>query len=623
MKYWQTTFDQISPPQGVGEEPGEGKFPPMTAPDIPTQFPTSGEDLRAWSALLDTPVWDRFPEAITANAQEVYPGVGDPLSFDCNLLAIEHASRTFIDQVGLAGIMGQNDWPDVGYYPAYYGRPHINISAFREMVKYIPGGSPEALDEQLFGKTRDGTEPAWKPGRREQLTRLRTTVKVLPLVRRTPADLARNEDAVEDFMQQVQAADLTAWSDEDLMAMLDRALRRNLRTTEIHTRVTLFSGSGLENLRAFLVEQDFDDVDAVVAELNTGLRDIESAKPGREISRLGAYVRGDETLRRIFDGDPPSILAAIEDSDDRSVQVFRERFQSFLRTYGYRGVRELGLATHVWAQRPESVITLVKSQAERADAVNPEAELRIQEEKRERRTEEVESRLGMMKRRKFRGLLKAAHDGITGRERAKSQWVRSTHSIRLIVREAGRRLIERDVLDDVDDVFYMRLRDLRQAMAGTPRPDMRAVVVGYQKTKEVCERVATPERFVGRPDAWWRDDATHASAPSQNGLLRGIPVSPGRVTARARVIKKLQDDIDLEPGEILVCPFTDAAWTPLFFNAAAVVMDLGGPLSHGSTVAREYGLPAVVNVKTGTQMIRDGQQITVDGTKGEVELETT
>ena len=71
---------------------------------------------------------------------------------------------------------------------------------------------------------------------------------------------------------------------------------------------------------------------------------------------------------------------------------------------------------------------------------------------------------------------------------------------------------------------------------------------------------------------------------------------------------------------MLVCPFTDAAWTPLFFNAAAVVMDLGGPLSHGATVAREYGLPAVVNVKTGTRQIRDGQQITVDGARGEVLL---
>jgi phosphohistidine swiveling domain-containing protein len=595
----------------------------MPAPDIPTHFPTTEAELRAWNAFLDTPVWDRFPEATTANAQEVYPGVGDPMSFDCNLIAIEHASRTFNQQIGLAGIMGQDAWHDVGYYPAFYGRPHINISAFREVMKYIPGGSPEALDEQLFGKTRDDGEPAWKPGWRERLIRLRTTAKILPLLRRTPSDLARNEEAVEGFMQDMQASDMAMWPDAELMATLDRALKRNFRTTEIHTRVTLFSGSGLENLRAFLIDQGFEDVDALVADLNTGLREIESAKPGREISRLASYVRGDEALRRIFEGDPASILAAIAASGERSVQVFNERFKRFLRTYGYRGIRELGLTTHVWAQRPESVIGLIKSQAERTDAQDPEQELREQEEKRERRTEEVEARLSPIPRRKFRGLLKAAHQGIAGREQAKSQWVRSTHSMRLIIREAGRRLVERNVLDEVDDVYYMRLRDLRQAMAGSPRPDMRELVAGYKKTKEVCERVATPERFTGKPNAWWRENPTRIEAETagaREGVLRGIPVSPGRVTAKARVIKELQDDIDLEPGEVLVCPFTDAAWTPLFFNAAAVVMDLGGPLSHGATVAREYGLPAVVNVKSGTRVIRDGQEITVDGTKGEVLL---
>jgi len=200
--------------------------------------------------------------------------------------------------------------------------------------------------------------------------------------------------------------------------------------------------------------------------------------------------------------------------------------------------------------------------------------------------------------------------------------VRSTHSIRLIVREGGHRLVERGAIDEVDDVFYMRLRDLRGAMSGTPRPDLRELIAGYKETKAICERVVLPERFTGKPEAHWRERQPSPVATATDGVLRGIPVSPGRVTAKARVIKELQDDIDLDPGEVLVCPFTDAAWTPLFFNAAAVVMDLGGPLSHGSTVAREYGLPAVVNVKTGTQTIHDGQEITVDGTTGEVLLGT-
>ena len=98
-------------------------------------------------------------------------------------------------------------------------------------------------------------------------------------------------------------------------------------------------------------------------------------------------------------------------------------------------------------------------------------------------------------------------------------------------------------------------------------------------------------------------------------------VSPGRVTGRARVVMDPREYATVEQGEILVAPVTDAAWTPLFLAAAGVVVDIGGPLSHGATVARELGLPAVVNVRIGTQVIRSGQVITVDGREGVVYLE--
>src|SRR5215211_5885502 len=440
----------------------------MPAPDVPTQFPTTEQELREWDAFLDLPVWERFPEATAANAQEVYPGVGDPMSFDINLIAIEHAFRTIIEQMGLAGVMGLAERKEPGFFPVFYGHVFINISANREVAKYVPGGSPEAVDEQLFGKRRNEDEPAWKPGLRENAIRLRTLAKLIPLVRRTPAHVARNDEAVESFMQGIQAAEMATWSDEQLMATLDRALRRNMKSAEVHGRVTLFSGNGLENLRKFLIAKGFADVDSLLGDLCTGLSDIESAKPGRELSRLATQVRADATLRAIFTGEPATIMQTLRSSameslspppaGDRPVQIFNERFAAFLRRYGYRGVRELGMTTHVWADRPESVIALVKSYAAREQAIDPEAELRTQVERRERATEEVEGHLNAWDRRRMRGLLKAAHEGIAGRERTKSQWVRSSHSIRLLLRDAGRRLVERGVLDAVDDVFYIRLR---------------------------------------------------------------------------------------------------------------------------------------------------------------------
>ena len=128
--------------------------------------------------------------------------------------------------------------------------------------------------------------------------------------------------------------------------------------------------------------------------------------------------------------------------------------------------------------------------------------------------------------------------------------------------------------------------------------------------------VLLPETFQGRPKPLRPAD----SELPEGDILRGIPVSPGRVTGPARVILDPRRDAAIEPGEILVAPVTDAGWTPLFVAAAGIVVDVGGSLSHGSTVAREFGLPAVVNVKHGTRLIRTGQTITVDGDEGVVVL---
>jgi pyruvate,water dikinase len=117
-------------------------------------------------------------------------------------------------------------------------------------------------------------------------------------------------------------------------------------------------------------------------------------------------------------------------------------------------------------------------------------------------------------------------------------------------------------------------------------------------------------------------DAEVALVEPVEGDLRGSPASPGVVTGRARVIRS-PHGAHLEPGEILVAPSTDPGWTPLFLTAGALVMEMGGMMSHGAVVAREYGIPAVVGVAGATERIVTGQSITVDGTAGVVSIATT
>ena len=113
---------------------------------------------------------------------------------------------------------------------------------------------------------------------------------------------------------------------------------------------------------------------------------------------------------------------------------------------------------------------------------------------------------------------------------------------------------------------------------------------------------------------WWDRSETTSDADA----ITGVPGSPGQVVGSARIIRTPADFGRLQPGDILVCPFTDPTWTPLFDVASAVVADIGGPLSHAAIVAREYGIPAVLGTGDATSRIKDGEKIMVDGRKGSV-----
>jgi pyruvate,water dikinase len=163
-------------------------------------------------------------------------------------------------------------------------------------------------------------------------------------------------------------------------------------------------------------------------------------------------------------------------------------------------------------------------------------------------------------------------------------------------------------------VYYVTGDELAGCLRDRVMPDLRAAVTRRRRDFERNRHVQLPERFFGYPEPVEPDPDDGAA------VLRGTPVSPGRVTGRARVIHDPRTDGPMAPGEILVAPVTDAGWTPLFALASGLVVDMGSALSHGSTVAREYGLPAVVNVRSATSSIRSGDLLSVDGAAGTVTI---
>jgi len=189
--------------------------------------------------------------------------------------------------------------------------------------------------------------------------------------------------------------------------------------------------------------------------------------------------------------------------------------------------------------------------------------------------------------------------------------------IREVLQSVGKELAEAGRLESGEDIFFITLQEAHAALAGE---DMRDIV---RERREGYEHELL-RRHVPRvllSDGTEPTPAVTDGAESQ-GMLRGTPASPGSVTGRARVILD-PTGAHLEPGEILVAPSTDPGWTPLFLTAGGLVMEMGGSISHGAVVAREYGIPAVVGVAGATERITTGQQITVDGAAGKVIIEET
>jgi pyruvate,water dikinase len=200
------------------------------------------------------------------------------------------------------------------------------------------------------------------------------------------------------------------------------------------------------------------------------------------------------------------------------------------------------------------------------------------------------------------------------RESPKFLLIVALGAMREHLKAVGEELVTTDVIDQVDDVFFLDLRDARRGLAGE---DLRTQVAERREAYEQeLKRRHIPRLLLSDGT---EPEAVASAAARPDGALTGSPASTGTVTGKARVVL---DPVGahLEPGEILVAPSTDPGWTPLFLTAGGLVMEMGGSNSHGAVVAREYGIPAVVGVPEATHKIETGQLINVDGAAGLVSL---
>jgi pyruvate,water dikinase len=193
--------------------------------------------------------------------------------------------------------------------------------------------------------------------------------------------------------------------------------------------------------------------------------------------------------------------------------------------------------------------------------------------------------------------------------------------LRQMLKELGARFSAADMIAEPDDIFWLKQNEVESAAdkvdLGEALSDQRALVKQRKAAWRAANR-ATPPRAL--PQTKLTQIKSKRPKKQDGETLKGVAASPGQVTATACVLHGPEDFAQMNTGDVLVAALTTPAWTPLFARAAAIVTDIGGPLSHGSIVAREYGIPAVLGTDQATKRIKSGQTITVDGSAGEVIL---
>jgi pyruvate,water dikinase len=297
----------------------------------------------------------------------------------------------------------------------------------------------------------------------------------------------------------------------------------------------------------------------------------------------------------------------------------RDAIRAFLDMYGMRCVGEIDITRPRWSERPTTLVPVILGNIKNFE---PGAgEQRFEQGRQEAWTKEQEllERLralpdGEQKAEEAKRMIDRVRTFIGYREYPKYGMV-SRYFVykQALLQEAGR-LVQAHVLREKEDIFYLRFQELHDVVRTNQVDDQ---LISQRKDAFRSYQALTPPRVLTSDGEVIAGAYRSDDVPA--GALVGLPVSAGIIEGRARVIHDMAE-ADLEPGDILVTAYTDPSWSPLFVAITGLVTEVGGVMTHGAVIAREYGLPAVVGVEHATRLIRDGQRIRVHGTDGYVEI---
>jgi phosphoenolpyruvate synthase/pyruvate phosphate dikinase len=518
-------------------------------------------------------------------AREVLPGIIKPLIWSVNVPLVNGAwVRLFTE------LIGPNDIDPLKLAGHFYYRAYFNMAAIGQIFELL--GMPRETLELLMGIEVEGPEkPSFRPSVK--------TYTLLPKMLRFVVDKLRFERRLKTFLvsmkgefQDLPNDQVQAMSEVELLSAIDRNVELAREAAQYNIVVPLLAMIYSRMLKGQFTRAG---VDYEAVDVTGGMAEMELFDPSVHLARLHAqYLALD-----------PELQAAIAESGYAElkrrpeVAPLLEGVDGFLGQFGHLSDSGNDFSARPWREDPDLILDMVATYAQVEARIGPRQHF-----------EDLE--LSPWRRAMARPLYRRARRYRLYREAVSSLYTYGYGRLRDYFLSLGDRFAQRRILEAREDIFYLYLSEVREIVQAAEPSDSVGERIAQRKAEiEQVRDIALPEIIYG-----------DKAPPVENHVgrhLRGIPTSRGHHTGAAKVLRGIQDLSKLESGDVLVIPYSDVGWTPLFAKAGAVIAESGGILSHSSIVAREYGIPAVVSVPDACQLA-DYTIVSVDGYRGEVQV---
>ncbi len=489
----------------------------------------------------------------------------------------------------------------------------FTLKMFEQFDPLIKNAMLNLFKRKQFLKTLPRGKKTWNQG-----LSWRLPVQALKIYRKNDPALiknivSRNEESVRDLEQRIAHV----YGDKLFDFILQDHKRLMVTMIDPQSVAVFMVGMQAANwinkkMEKWLGEKRAVDVltqsvdDNITSKMGLDLLDVADAvRNFPAVIEYFAHPRGEtffEDLAGLEGGEPVS-----------------QAIRAYLEKYGMRCSSEIDITRPRWSEQPTALIPMILGNIRNFEPGAHRIKFEQGIEEATQKEQELLSRLehlpgGKRKAKKTRKMISIVRNLIGYREYPKYMNIQRFCIYKQALLKEGEKLVQKGVIRDKEDIFYLTLEELREAVK-TSRLDYG--IISRRKAEYEGYEKLTPPRLMTSEGEVIMGEYDIGSIPQ--GALAGTPVSTGVIEGRARVILQLEE-ANIEEGDILVTKFTDPGWTPLFVSVKGLVTEVGGMMTHGAVIAREYGLPAVVGVDGATRLIRDGQRIRINGSEGYVEI---